>query len=63
MYTNYYYYYSNRALGVTFYQMCTNSLPFNSLNGDECKFEVLNKATPTLPDKFKEYNDLLIKYD
>ena len=41
--------------------MCTDKLPFNRKGSDECKYEVLNKRTPELPEKFKEYSNLLEK--
>ncbi len=51
----------NRALGVTFYQMCTKNLPFKEINRDECKDEVINKPTPKLPDIYKDYQKLFEK--
>jgi hypothetical protein len=41
--------------------MCTHNLPFKSKSGDECKYEVLNKPTPELPDRFKDYKYLFEK--
>ena len=43
----------SRSLGVIFYQMCTNKLPF--LNDDEIKM----KQTPKLPKLYEDMNPLL----
>ena len=44
------------TIGVTFYEMCTNDIPFYY----EC--EVKNAKTPVLAIKFKEYQSLLEGY-
>ena len=41
------------ALGITFYEMCTNTFPFYN------KFEANKRNTPKLPMEFKEYDSLL----
>jgi hypothetical protein len=41
--------------------MCKNELPFKRINDDECKYEVINKPTPKLPDRFKDYQNLFDK--
>ena len=41
--------------------MCKNELPFKRINDDECKYEVINKPTPKLPDIYKDYQKLFEK--
>lgn len=42
------------SLGVLLFQMCTNHLPFNSED------EIKNNPTPTLPNEFKDMNNILV---
>jgi hypothetical protein len=44
-----------RALGVSFYQMCTGYLPFVVIE------YIISDPTPDLPDEFHEYNNLFKK--
>jgi hypothetical protein len=46
-----------RALGVSFYQICTGYLPFVAN-----KTVISSNPTPDLPDEFYEYNILFKKY-
>ena len=54
-------FYFIRALGVSFYQICTKYVPFiaNNIIGVQ---HIINKPTPDLPDEFNEYNYLFKKY-
>ena len=49
-----------RALGVSFYQICTGYLPFvaNKVVGGRY---IITNPTPDLPDEFHEYNNLFKK--
>jgi hypothetical protein len=49
-----------RALGVSFYQICTGYLPFvaNEFVGGRY---IISDPTPDLPDEFHEYNNLFKK--
>ncbi len=44
-----------RALGVSFYQMCTGYLPFVLIE------YIISEPAPDLPDEFREYNSLFKK--
>jgi hypothetical protein len=50
-----------RALGVSFYQICTGYLPFvaNKVVGGHF---IIENSIPDLPDEFREYNNLFKKY-
>ena len=47
---------SIRSLGVIFYEMCTNKLPFRD------DHEILTKQTPKLPKLYEDINPLLEGY-
>jgi hypothetical protein len=44
-----------RALGVSFYQMCTGYLPFVFIE------YIISDPTPDLPDEFQEFDNLFKK--
>ena len=49
-----------RALGVSFYQICTGYLPFIA-NDTVRGYFVNTKPTPELPNEFQEYNIIFKK--
>ena len=62
-----------RSLGVVYYEMNTNELPFNgyvdsekaNFDEDKLKNEIYTKQMPQLPEeirRFKFLNNLLIRY-
>ncbi len=48
---------SERALGITLYELFTSKLPFKGAP------EILKKSAPILPLEYKEYNVLLKKWE
>jgi hypothetical protein len=51
----------NRALGVSFYQMCTGELPFYANSEKNLKDLIFNQKEPELPTEFEEYKPLYHK--
>jgi hypothetical protein len=54
------YFILTRALGVSFYQICTGFLPFVANKSVGGRY-IISNLTPNLPDEFHEYNNLFKK--
>jgi hypothetical protein len=50
-----------RALGVSFYEICTGYLPFVTNKFVRGRY-IISDPTPDLPHEFHEYNNLFKKY-